>query len=196
MPQDRQRPQIRRVEVRGSRTRGEPAGPSPVAQALFGVVVRWARLVPPAALALQRAMSANAYSDQPLPGWWLPGLGANLAQPKTQLAFSEEGAQIPNQELPDSAGLELPMLVIHGDDDRLVPVVIGRTLARNNPRAELLEIAGGSHMLPITHAGQLADRIAAFSAPPAPESPAAPPGADAGAPDDSPEHWMDVLASR
>ena len=37
-------------------------------------------------------------------------------------------------------------------------IEIGRTLARNNPGAELIEVRGGSHMLPITHAELLADR--------------------------------------
>jgi non-heme chloroperoxidase len=174
---------------------GASGPPAPV-RVLMPLVVRWARAVPPAAAWLQRTLSAAAYSGEAMPGWWLPGLAANLAQPKTQIAYSEEGAQIPNQEMPDTAGLELPILVIHGDDDRLVPVAVGRTLAQNNPHAELLEVPGGSHMLPVSHAAQLADRIASFSAPPSPDTPAAPPGADAGAPDDTPEHWMDTLAAR
>ena len=95
-----------------------------------------------------------------------------------------------------SGGLELPILVIHGDDDQLVPIEVGRNLAHNNSAAELLEVSGGSHMLPITHAALLSDRIASFSAPPPASEPAAPPGADAGAPEDAPEHWMDALATR
>jgi pimeloyl-ACP methyl ester carboxylesterase len=176
----------------------EASGPPAAVRILFsGPVLRWVRSIPPLGLGVQRAMSANAYSEQPMPGWWLPGLAANLAQPKTQIAFAREGARMPQgPAAPDSAGLELPILVVHGDDDRLVPVEAARTLVRNNPRAELLEVAGGSHMLPITHAALLADRIASFSAPPAPAAPAAPPGADAGAPVETPEHWMDALAAR
>jgi pimeloyl-ACP methyl ester carboxylesterase len=176
---------------------GEQEGPPALVRVLFSApVLRWVRSVPPLGRALQRAMSANAFSDQPMPSWWLPGLAANLAQAKAQTAFMNEGAQMPLDAPPDTAGLDLPILVIHGDDDRLVPIAVGRALARDNPRAELMEIPGGSHMLPITHAAQLADRVAAFSTPPAPETPAAPPGADAGDPEDTPEHWMDALAAR
>lgn len=174
----------------------QPAEPPAFVRALFGGVMRWAREVPPVGRALQRTLSADAYSDQPMPDWWLPGLAANLAQQKTQAAFLNEGARLGEQPVPDTRGLELPILVVHGGDDRLVPIAVGRTLAQHNPHAELLEIAHGSHMLPVTHAALLADRIASFSAPPPPQTPARPPGADAGAPDVVPEHWMDALAAR
>ena len=170
--------------------------PPPFVGTLLVGALHWARAVPPAVLALQRLMSGAAFSDQPMPDWWLPGVAANLAQAKTQRAFLEEGLQMRGQARPDSAGLDLPILVIHGDDDRLASIEMGRALARDNPRAELVEVPGGSHMLPVTHAALLADRVAAFSAPPAPERPAAPPGADAGAPEERPEHWMDALAAR
>jgi len=191
-------PRIARIVLVGSvGPAGGREGPPAFVRALFsGPVLRWVRSVPPLAFELQRGMSANAYSEQAEPDWWLPGLAANLAQAKTQLAFMNEGAKMPESALPDTTGLALPILVIHGDDDRLVPIEVGRSLARNNGRAELVEVAGGSHMLPVTHAALLADRIASFSAPPSPEAPATLPGADAGAPVESPEHWMDVLATR
>jgi non-heme chloroperoxidase len=191
-------PRIARIVLVGS------VGPTPAQEAppaamrvLFSApVLSWVRSVPPLGLSLQRTMSANAFSNQEQPTWWLPGLSANLARDKTQTALANEGASMPRGVGPDTTGLELPILVVHGDDDRLVPVAVGRRLAKNGARAELLEIAGGSHMLPITHAAQLADRIASFSAPPSPEKPATPPGADLGAPEEVPEHWMDVLAAR
>jgi pimeloyl-ACP methyl ester carboxylesterase len=154
------------------------------------------RLVPPAGLALQRAMSARAFSEQPQPAWWLPGLAANMAQDKTRTAYVREGALLTSSPTPDSAGLALPILVIHGDDDRLVPVAVGRALADNNSRAELVEVAGGSHMLPVTHAALLADRIALFSAPPPAEEPVMLPGAEGNAPNEEPVEWMDSLALR
>jgi len=189
-------PRIARIVLVGSMGPGSDAGmpPRPVL-ALSRLVFRWVHAVPPAGIAVQRAMSEQAFSAQALPADWLPSLSANMVQAKTFAAFSAEGAAI-GTELPDSAGLELPILVIHGDDDRLVPVAVGRALAKNNSRAELLEIPGGSHMLPITHAKLLADRIASFSAPPAPAEPATPPGAELGSPSELPEHWMDVLAAR
>ncbi|HEU4429891.1 MAG TPA: alpha/beta hydrolase [Myxococcota bacterium] len=190
-------PRIGRLVLVGSLGVGGDAGMPPRAVlALSSLVFRWVHAVPPAGIAVQRAMSAQAFSEQPMPASWLPSLTANMVQAKTFAAFSAEGAAIDQAHLPDSAGLDLPILVIHGDGDRLVPIAVGRTLARNNPRAELEEIPGGSHMLPITHAQLLADRIASFSAPPPADEPASPPGADAGSPSESPEHWMDVLAAR
>jgi pimeloyl-ACP methyl ester carboxylesterase len=190
------RPRIARLVLVGSigprAERREP--PAFVAPLVVGAL-HWMRAVPPAARAVQRAASEVAFSDSAMPDWWLPGLAANLAQEKTRRALLEEGMQMRGQPAPDSAELDLPILVIHGDDDRLASVEMGRALARNNPRAELALVPGGSHMLPITHATLLADRVAAFSAPPSPERPAAPPGADAGAPEDRPEHWMDALAT-
>ncbi len=176
---------------------GERAEPPAIMGLLFSrPVLRWLRSIPPLGVGLQRAMSANAYSQQPQPDWWLPGLSANMAQAKVQTAFAGEGARVWSGAIPDTTGLDLPILVIHGDDDRLVPIEAGRTLVRNNSRAELVEVPRGSHMLPVTHAELLADRIASFSAPPPPSEPAAPPGSDAGAPIEAPEHWMDVLAGR
>jgi pimeloyl-ACP methyl ester carboxylesterase len=190
------RPRIARLVLVGSiGPRAERREPPAFVALLVPPLLRWVRAVPPAALAVQRAASEAAFSDSAMPDWWLPGLAANLAQEKTRRALLEEGMQMRGQPVPDSAELELPILVIHGDDDRLASVEMGRALARNNPRAELVEVPGGSHMLPITHATLLADRVAAFSAPPSPERPAAPPGADAGAPEDRPEHWMDALAA-
>jgi pimeloyl-ACP methyl ester carboxylesterase len=174
---------------------GENAPPPIVALIYSPPVLAWLRAVPPIGRGMQRAMSDGAYSGQPMPGWWLPGLAANLAQPKAQQAFTREGAAMASQPTPTSAGLALPILVVHGDDDRLVPIDVGRALAREAPGAALAEVPGGSHMLPVTEAQLLADRIASFSAPPPPPVPAAPPGADAGAPEERPEHWMDALAA-
>ncbi len=191
-------PRIARIVLVGSVGPGgeQSEPPAIVGLLLSRPVLRWLRSIPPLGLALQRAMSANAFSESAQPEWWLPGLSANMAQAKTQAAFMSEGARVWSGAIPDTTGLELPILVIHGDDDRLAPIEVGRTLAHNNSRAELVEVPSGSHMLPVTHAQLLADRIASFSAPPPPTEPAAPPGADAGAPIETPEHWMDALATR
>jgi pimeloyl-ACP methyl ester carboxylesterase len=61
------------------------------------------------------------------------------------------------------ATLDMPILLIHGGDDRLAPVAIGRYLHSKAPGSELLVVEGGSHMLPITHAELLSERIAAFA---------------------------------
>jgi pimeloyl-ACP methyl ester carboxylesterase len=122
----------------------------------------WMAAVPPASGAVQRALSEQAFSGQPWPAWWLPQLRANLAAPHTRTTFRLEGARFETAGL-DPSPIERPILVIHGDDDRLAPLAIGEWLQRRARDARLVQIAGGSHMLPITHADLLADRIAAFS---------------------------------
>jgi pimeloyl-ACP methyl ester carboxylesterase len=170
-------------------------GPPAALRVLSRVILPWARRVPPLGERVIRSMSARAFSGQPEPAWWQPGVVANMGQQKALTSYLGELTRSGDQPRPDSAGLALPILVIHGDDDRMVPVEIGRALARNNPNAELLEIAGGSHVLPVTHAALLADRIAGFSAPPR-EPPAAPPAPAVEPASDDPEGWTGPLATR
>ena len=59
--------------------------------------------------------------------------------------------------------LELPTLILHGDNDQLAPVSIARYLHELIPNSRLVEFAGGSHMLPVTHAAEIAEEIAEFS---------------------------------
>ncbi len=47
--------------------------------------------------------------------------------------------------------------MVHGSDDRLAPVTIGRYLGTVIPGAQYHEIEGASHMLPITHSERLID---------------------------------------
>jgi pimeloyl-ACP methyl ester carboxylesterase len=85
---------------------------------------------------------------------------ANFARPHTPTSWRSEGVALASAPQPDPAGIALPVLVVHGDDDRLVPVAVGRELARRAPHARLVLVPGGSHMLPITHPELLADEIA------------------------------------
>ena len=41
--------------------------------------------------------------------------------------------------------IDVPALVVHGDDDLIVPVENGRTLARRLPNARYVELAGRGH---------------------------------------------------
>ncbi len=43
------------------------------------------------------------------------------------------------------AGIDRPILIIHGTDDRIVPASHGRRLAAAGPTAQLIEIDGGDH---------------------------------------------------
>ena len=50
------------------------------------------------------------------------------------------------------AQLALPTLVIHGDEDPLMPLAAGRELAKTIPRAELMVVNGMGHDLPMMNA--------------------------------------------
>jgi pimeloyl-ACP methyl ester carboxylesterase len=157
---------IARLVLVGSGAPPEASEPPP---AIFGVifsgpVLTWVRAVPPAGRALQAAMSRDAFSGADLPGWWLPQLAANFAGPHTLRTFREEGARIGAGDTSiDPVTVARPILLIHGDDDRLAPLEGAQWIKSHARDAELVVIPKGSHMLPITHADALADRIAAFA---------------------------------
>jgi pimeloyl-ACP methyl ester carboxylesterase len=135
--------------------------PPALARVVFSApVLGWLHAVPPLARATQAAASRAAFSDGPEPDWWRPGLAANFARPHTPTSWRSEGAALMAAPLPDPAGLGLPVLVIHGDDDRLVPVEVGEELARRATGSRLVLVPGASHMLPVTHAELLAEEIA------------------------------------
>jgi pimeloyl-ACP methyl ester carboxylesterase len=137
--------------------------------ALFGLifsapVLAWVRAVPPVGRALQAAMSRDAFSDAAAPAWWLPQLAANFAAPHTTRSFREEGARVgAGDESIDPVTVGRPILLIHGDDDRLAPLSNAEWTEGHARDAELVVVPKGSHMLPITHPDLLADRIAAFA---------------------------------
>lgn len=53
-----------------------------------------------------------------------------------------------------------PVLVIHGEDDPILPVENGRALAKNLPSARLVVMPGVGHELPLRVLGFLAEQIA------------------------------------
>lgn len=57
-----------------------------------------------------------------------------------------------------------PVLSVHGAADPVVPVDGARRLTATLPRAELMEIDGGSHTVLFTHRERIADRVAGFFA--------------------------------
>jgi non-heme chloroperoxidase len=142
----------------------EVSHPGPAQRVAFsGPLLAWVSMIPPLANSIARRASAEAFSDQPMPEWWVPQLRANLARPGTTETWLAEERELALDGLePDS--LELPVLVIHGTDDRLVPVEVGEDLySRTRPHARMLRVEGGSHMLPITHPDLLAQHILGFA---------------------------------
>ncbi len=59
--------------------------------------------------------------------------------------------------------LDVPTLVLHGDDDPLIPVEHGHATAAAIPGAQLKTIAGWGHDLPMELVDELADAIAAHT---------------------------------
>lgn len=131
-------------------------------------VLRWRVAVPPTGIALMKLSSDVAFSGGPQPDWWLKGLRGNFSRGETLTTYRSEMMGIgahPDADPADFApqSIALPTLILHADDDRLAPVAIARYLHSLIPNSELFEYPGASHMLPVTHAADLADRIVSFS---------------------------------
>lgn len=53
----------------------------------------------------------------------------------------------------------VPVLLWHGDADKVVPVRIGRYFAREIPRCRATFIAGGGHLMLVDHAGEIMEAV-------------------------------------
>jgi pimeloyl-ACP methyl ester carboxylesterase len=143
-----------------------PPEPSRIAKFFYSdPVLHWRTAIPPLGVALMQALSNRAFSDGPQPDWWLDGLRANMGRWDTLVTFREEmfGLTPNSMDGFNLTQIVVPSLLLHGDDDRLAPIGISRYLASRIPGATLVEFPKGSHMLPVTHADQLAQQIFRFS---------------------------------
>lgn len=129
---------------------------------LGGPLFRWLVAVPPLARHAIAEPIAGVFSGaEHVPPGWLDRTVAQLALPGTIDAWLlEERRHDPAQFRPES--IRRPALVLHGSDDRSVPLAVGEDLARRIPGAKLVRFEGGSHMLPATHGEALAERIEAW----------------------------------
>lgn len=75
--------------------------------------------------------------------------------------FDDSGDQLAPGRL---EGLDLPVLMLAGSASPAMFRAIPRALARRLPRAEVHEIAGAGHMLPLTHPAESAGAIDAWLA--------------------------------
>lgn len=74
-------------------------------------------------------------------------------------------------------GVEIPVLIVHGTKDRMIPITMGRTLGETFPNAEVMEVAGAGHnpLRGAKNRQRVLDRIEAFvTAGSPPVAPAAP----------------------
>jgi pimeloyl-ACP methyl ester carboxylesterase len=144
----------------------QPPDPSALIRFLYSdAVLEWRTAIPPLSVALMKALSNAAYNGGPQPDWWLDGLRANFSRWDTLITYREEmlGLTAESVQAFDPSRIEIPTLLLHGDEDGLAPVAIARYLATAIPNAKLLEYSGGSHMLPVTQAREIAEEIAAFT---------------------------------
>ena len=144
-----------------------PPEPNAVVGALYSTpMLLYRRAVPPLSRALQAALSDQAFSGGAQPDWWAHDLAANFASWKTTLTYRNEifadVTPVPGEVPFEPSKVDLPTLILHGDDDRLAPIAIARYLDEIMPASELTEFPAGSHMLPITHAEEVADRVLEF----------------------------------
>ncbi len=90
--------------------------------------------------------------------FWLQGLASG-----TRNAYECIAAFSATDFRPDLAAVDVPLLVIHGDDDQIVPFDIsGRKSAAAVPGATLLVYEGGAHGLPDTDRERLHADLLAF----------------------------------
>jgi non-heme chloroperoxidase len=125
-------------------------------------VREWIARVPPISERILRTFAKQAFSGERPPPSWFPQMIATLNLPgvrDTQQAESQamDVSSLRPEDVP------CPVLLIHGDDDRLVPFSVAEDLHTRKPDWELVRIEDGSHMLPITDTAQVAKRIVAFS---------------------------------
>ena len=109
-------------------------------------------------------LSDQAFSGKAQPAWWMEGLVENFSRWETVLVYRAEMFAPINAEgfAPDQ--IAVPVRILHGDDDRLAPVGIRRYLSEQIPGASYSEIAGGSHMLPVTQPELVVGEVKQLSA--------------------------------
>jgi non-heme chloroperoxidase len=90
--------------------------------------------------------------------FWLQGLASG-----TRNAYECIAAFSATDFRPDLAKIDVPTLVIHGDDDQIVPFDIsGKLSAQQLPNAQLIVYEGGAHGLPDTDRERLHSDLLAF----------------------------------
>lgn len=90
--------------------------------------------------------------------FWLQGLASG-----TRNAYECIAAFSATDFRPDLAKVDVPTLVIHGDDDQIVPFDIsGKLTAQLVPDAQLIVYEGGAHGLPDTDRGRLHEDLLRF----------------------------------
>lgn len=150
----------------GIEERGGP--PNAVVEVLVPPTLAWIQSVPPLARRIHAVFLEMAFAPEPVPEGSLERIAANLSRSQTQETMLSEGGDLDGTADLDPATVDVPILVVHGDRDLLVPAAVAETLAQRAPDAELWLVPGGGHALPVTRPDILAERIARFAKAPPP----------------------------
>ena len=126
---------------------------------LAGPLFHWLAALPPVHHKLAAdALLLSFARPRDIPAGWLERTLAMLDLPDTaETLVMEARAARPEELRPEE--ITLPTLVVHGSSDFVIPYHIGEDLHRRLPNSQLEPIFDGSHMLPVTHAELLAEKI-------------------------------------
>lgn len=101
----------------------------------------------------------SVMDDEPKKQFWLRYLRQAMTPGQFRLQVEQNAVADISAALPL---IQAPALVLHGAEDRWIPISNGRYLAANLPNARLIELPTGDH-LPYTDVGmQVADEIEEF----------------------------------
>lgn len=127
----------------------QPEGPSREQRVAHGMKVR--RAIAGAGY-LMPEPEVRAFVERNVDRRWYPEGGA-----RQYLAILASGDRVEMLK-----GIKVPTLVLHGEDDPLLPVECGRDVARLVPAAKIETFPGWGHDLPGAFLPTLIDRIAGF----------------------------------
>jgi non-heme chloroperoxidase len=91
---------------------------------------------------------------------WTRGIAMQASLPATLACVESFSSTDFRRDLPS---FKVPTLVIHGDDDQIVPIyAAGRAAARGIANATLIEYEDAPHAIPVTHRDRLTQDLLAF----------------------------------
>ena len=85
-----------------------------------------------------------------------------LAQPPAVIAADALAMRDRPDSTSDLAGIDVPVLVVHGEEDQLMPIDGARAMAEKIPGATFAAIPSGGHMSPMENAKAANEAIGAF----------------------------------
>ena len=111
----------------------------------------------------QQAAQARAEGTEALADWFLPMVVAPGAGEGVRTTVRRMIADIPGDtaaadlvalrdradSTPDLASIDVPTLVLHGDEDQAVPVDVARAMARAIPGAQFSAVPAAGHLAPL-----------------------------------------------